>query len=191
MIKEIWQIELEKGNIWRAKEILRSIIKLRYDTNIYLAYGKILYDVQDYYEAGKYLFISGQDKDGKYAKAIHIFLERHKCSDINQLISLFPRKFIREDSKNYSINVQEYIGNKGYIKKVKNINNHLPIEYKNSLIYDILGIALVGLFFLIFFLGSKEIIQWLIDITMFLEVDKCLDAGGIWDYNQSRCDISY
>jgi tetratricopeptide (TPR) repeat protein len=53
--KEKWQIELEAGNIWRAKEILRSNIRWNYDTKIYLAYGKILFDVKDYYEAGKYL----------------------------------------------------------------------------------------------------------------------------------------
>jgi len=115
--KEKWQIELDAGNIWRAKEILRSIIRWRYDIDIYLAYGKILYDVQDYYEAGKYLFIAGEELDGKYEIAIGLFLKRHQYTDLRQLISNFPNQFIRKSFSEYPLNVQSYMNNRGYKEK--------------------------------------------------------------------------
>ncbi len=193
--KEKWQIELESGNIWRAKEILRSNIRYIYDLDIYLAYGKILYDVKDYYEAGKYLFIAGEPIDGEYKDAIDIFLKRHEHTYISQLISNFPRKFVQENFDNYPITVQEYIRHRGYekkdIDKFKKDNQYVQIDSDSSLLGNILGILLMGLFLLIFVAGVTSIIEWLMNFTLFFESDKCVDAGGIWDENLSSCNITY
>lgn len=58
--KQRLNAELEKGKIWRAKEMLRGRIgQPLYDTELYAEYGKLLFQVEDYYEAGKFLFLGG------------------------------------------------------------------------------------------------------------------------------------
>jgi len=164
--KEKWQLELEAGNIWKAKEILRSIIRYSYDTNIYLAYGKILYDVKDYYEAGKYLFIAGEPIDGEYKDAIDIFLKRHENTYISQLISNFPRKFVHEPFENYPTSVQNYMNDRGCKKKdFDEFNkNNKYIQKESSLFYKILGFISLGFALMSLIIGGKTIIEWLLHI---------------------------
>lgn len=164
--KEKWQIELEAGNSWRAKEILRSNIRWNYDTKIYLVYGKILYDVKDYYEAGKYLFIAGEALDGEYKDAINIFLERHNRTDTYNFISNFPRRFVQEDFDNYPKSVQNYLQNRGYDKKdfvkFKRDNQYVqtksPIWIKGlgiiSLIFVMASLVVGGVTIIEYFLGK-------------------------------------
>jgi len=162
--KEKWQIELEAGNIWRAKEILRSNIRYIYDTDVYLAYGKILYDFKDYYEAGKYLFIAGEDIDGIYSEAIHIFLARYKDAYFTQLMSNLPRKFVQESFDNYPKNVQDYIQNRGYTKKdyQKYKKDNQYIEKPFSLFSKIIGMTLLVFSILSLIVGGATIIEYLL-----------------------------
>jgi len=56
-LKQQLQKELDNNQLWRVKEILRSRISSENDFELYFEYGKLLYQLYDYYEAGKYLFI--------------------------------------------------------------------------------------------------------------------------------------
>ena len=162
--KEKWQLEFEANNIWRAKEILRSIIRWRYDTEIYLAYGKILYDVKDYYEAGKYLFIAGEKTDGQYSRAIEIFLDRHQYADFNQLMSNFPKRFIQENFDNYPRNVQKYMDMRGYKKKTfeKFNEDNRYVQKPSSLFSKIVGLVLFSFAMASLVIGGMTIFNWII-----------------------------
>ena len=167
-MKQKWKIELEKGNVWRAKEILRSYIGSIYDPEIYFEYGKILYDVKDYYEAGKYLFVSGADREGKYKDAIDVFLNREQNADKRQFLSKLPRKFMHEDYEKYPQNVREYLENRTITKKdidtFKKENRYTQEElstFAQRLLTASLLFALVSLI-----VGIVVIIKWLIGLLI-------------------------
>ena len=49
---------IQRGEVWRAKEILRGNIRVRgYDVDLYEQYGRLLLDIGEMSEAGKYLFL--------------------------------------------------------------------------------------------------------------------------------------
>ncbi len=104
-----WEWELKKGNIWRAKEILRGHIAQIYQPDEYIAYGKLLYDLKDYYEAGKYLFAGGAEIDGKYKDAIYVFLERNNSVHLHEFMSRFPLNFARTSYEMLPTSVKTYI----------------------------------------------------------------------------------
>ncbi len=104
-----WEWELKKGNMWRAKEILRGHIAQIYQPEEYIAYGKLLYDLKDYYEAGKYLFAGGAEIDGNYKDAIYVFLERNNSVHLHEFMSKFPRSFTRTPYEVLPTSVRTYI----------------------------------------------------------------------------------
>ena len=67
---------VRRGEIWRAKEILRGSIRSRgYDTELYERYGRLLLDLQETLEAGKYLLLSGMRRP-EYEASIELCLSR-------------------------------------------------------------------------------------------------------------------
>jgi len=83
--------ELERGRVWRAKELLQgSLGNFGYNLELYEEYGKVLLRMGDLPAAGKFLFLSGARKS-EYEEAIGIYLTRHKGRPA-QLFSTFPRK---------------------------------------------------------------------------------------------------
>ena len=79
---------MARGEVWRAKEMLRGSVRTRgYDTELYETYGRLLLELQEVFEAGKYLFLSGQRRP-EYEHAIGLYLSRTKG---DSLYLSFPR----------------------------------------------------------------------------------------------------
>ncbi len=79
---------VQRGEMWRAKEILRGSIRSRgYDTELYERYGRLLLDLQETLEAGKYLLLSGMRRP-EYEAAIDLYLSRIR---VDTLYYSFPR----------------------------------------------------------------------------------------------------
>ena len=91
---------IQRGEVWRAKEILRGNIRLRgYDVDLYERYGKLLLDIGEMSEAGKYLFLSGR-RSAEYVKATSLYLERHVSNPEHMYFS-FPRAARLNDIDEY------------------------------------------------------------------------------------------
>lgn len=81
--------EIERGRKWRAKEILRGNLAARgYDLELYEQYGRLLRELGEELEAGKYLFLCGARKED-YLPAIELYLSR-SGRDQALLQSTFP-----------------------------------------------------------------------------------------------------
>ena len=91
---------IQQSEVWRAKEILRGNVRLRgYDVELYERYGRLLLDIGETSEAGKYLFLSGR-RSPKYEKAISVYLERHVPNPEHMYFS-FPRAARLNDIDEY------------------------------------------------------------------------------------------
>lgn len=87
--------EIAAGRRWRAKEIIRGNISVRWpDPRVVERYGQILLDSGEQLEAGKYLFVSGVRK-AEYAGAIALFLKRYGRRGSATLVAQFPTTFRR------------------------------------------------------------------------------------------------
>ena len=83
--------EADAGRLWRAREILQgSIGNWPESPELLLAYGRVLMDLGDMVEAGKYLFISGT-RGSEVDEAIGIFLERHGRGRLGDLLGQLPQ----------------------------------------------------------------------------------------------------
>ena len=91
---------IARGEVWRAKEILRGNIRIRgYDVELYERYGRLLLDIGEMSEAGKYLFLSGQ-RAPECEEAISLYLERHVPNPEHMYFS-FPRAARLNDIDEY------------------------------------------------------------------------------------------
>ena len=91
---------IQRGEVWRAKEILRGNIRVRgYDVDLYERYGRLLLDIGEMSEAGKYLFLSGR-RSAEYEKATSLYLERHVPNPEHMYFS-FPRAARLNDIDEY------------------------------------------------------------------------------------------
>ena len=96
---------IQRGEVWRAKEILRGNIRVRgYDVDLYERYGRLLLDVGEMTEAGKYLFLSGR-RATEYEDAISVYLTRHIPNPEHMYFS-FPRAARLNDIDEYPAEVR-------------------------------------------------------------------------------------
>lgn len=92
---------LGRGEVWRAKEMLQSAIGgADYDASLYEKYGRVLLQMGDLLEAGKYLFLSGARKP-EYEAAVALFLHRHAHHPWQMLFSTFPRRARRAATEDF------------------------------------------------------------------------------------------
>jgi tetratricopeptide (TPR) repeat protein len=86
------RIEINRGRLWKAKEILRGAIGQReYDLDLYRAYGELLLKMGELPEAGKYLFLSGSESVD-HESAVQEFLRRWGAHGSRLLYSRFPAR---------------------------------------------------------------------------------------------------
>ncbi len=94
---------IERDEIWRAKEILRGAIRSSgYDVELYERYGRLLLDVQEKLEAGKYLFLS-RSRRPEYESAIELYLSRVRD---DRLYYSFPRSARLREISDYPASIQ-------------------------------------------------------------------------------------
>ena len=97
---------IAQGEVWRAKEILRGNIRLRgYDADLFERYGRLLLEIGEMSEAGKYLFLSGR-RSPEYEQAISVYLERHMPNP-EQMYFSFPRVARPDDFDEYPEEVRK------------------------------------------------------------------------------------
>ena len=97
---------IAQGEVWRAKEILRGNIRLRgYDVDLFERYGRLLLEIGEMSEAGKYLFLSGR-RSPEYEQAISVYLERHMPNP-EQMYFSFPRVARPDDFDEYPEEVRK------------------------------------------------------------------------------------
>lgn len=85
---------IKAGQLWRAKDYLQGSIgtsSYHRHLELYEAYGRVLLQMGDTVEAGKYLFLSGC-REAEYDKAIELYLNRHGRNGWPQLYSSFPKR---------------------------------------------------------------------------------------------------
>ena len=88
---------LERGELWRAKEILRGrVASSQYDPVLFERYGAVLLAAADLFEAGKFLFLSGARTEA-YAQAISVFLGRYATGRAAALFYALPRSVQKTD----------------------------------------------------------------------------------------------
>ncbi len=92
---------VERGEPWRAKEIVRGNLRLRgYDVDLYERYGRLLLDLGEAMEAGKYLFLSGK-RAPEYESPISTYLSRHLAGRLDNMYFSFPAAARLDDIDQY------------------------------------------------------------------------------------------
>ncbi len=105
---------VQRGEVWRAKEILRgNIASGSYDSQLYERYGLLLMELGELVEAGKYLFLSGR-RSPEYAQAIDVYLSRYPADRPEILYYSFPSaaRFSEELSR-YPLEVRRTLQERG------------------------------------------------------------------------------
>lgn len=104
---------IERGETWRAKEILRGNVGSgSYDSQLYERYGKLLLDLGELVEAGKYLFLSGR-RHPEYDEAIAVYLSRHPESRPELLFRSFPSGARFRELHRYPLEVRRVLEERG------------------------------------------------------------------------------
>ena len=104
---------LLRGEVWRAKEILRGNIGSgSYDSQLYERYGKLLMDLGELVEAGKYLFLSGY-RSPQCHQAIETYLSRHPEDRPEDLYYSFPSAARFRELHRYPLEVRRTLEERG------------------------------------------------------------------------------
>ena len=160
--------ELERGRLWRAKEILRGRVgEKAFDPALYEQYGAVLLAMQDELQAGRYLFLSGARRP-EYEVAIATYLERHDTGHWRRLVGSFTNRVKARTPNQLPPAVREHLLAKGY--PVSRLDDtplseaEIGPAYKARFTVQSLGCALAVLFVL-----------WVL-IAGFLSVTRTLDG---------------
>ncbi|MDP2601186.1 MAG: hypothetical protein Q8S00_01125 [Deltaproteobacteria bacterium] len=158
---------LQRGELWRAKEILRGRVgRSEYDSLLFEKYGVILLRTADLYEAGKFLFLSGV-RNEEYAQPIQLFVDRHRRRQPNRIWYAFPRHVQRMNITQWPKSVVEELANFGVdIESLQRARESYAFRKSSAKNKALLYFALVFLFVIIvaFFVGVgvglKAILAW-------------------------------
>ena len=104
---------IERGETWRAKEMLRGNVGSgSYDSQLYERYGKLLLDLGELVEAGKFFFLSGRRRP-EYDEAIAVYLSRHPESRPELLFYSFPSGARFRELHRYPLEVRRVLEERG------------------------------------------------------------------------------
>lgn len=115
---------IQRGEMWRAKEILRgNIASGSYDSDLYERYGLLLIELGELVEAGKYLFLSGR-RSPEYARAIEVYLARHPADRPDVLYHSFPSaaRFSEYELSRYPLEVRRTLQERGLPEYFKELH---------------------------------------------------------------------
>ena len=116
MARELYErvnAALQRGQVWRAKELLRGNIGSgSYDSPLYERYGRLLLDLGEAHEAGKYLFLSGRRRP-EFDEAIKVYLSRHPQDRPEVLYYSFPSAARFRQIARYPLAVRRVLEERG------------------------------------------------------------------------------
>jgi hypothetical protein len=156
------EIEVARGNLWRAKEILQgSIPNAGYDCDLFERLGTVLLIMGDLPEAGRFLFLAGSRKP-EYDEAIGIFLKKHS-KNWRVLLHAFPRVARLSHLAEYPVCVGSQLADFGFPAVIRSSANSSS-AHSESVISDIVGWLIIGSILFVMFLGTMrlfEIVRWI------------------------------
>ena len=143
---------VSEGKLWKAKEILQGhVAATKFDPALYERYGMVLLAMGDLVEAGKYLFLAGQNKP-EYVKAKELYLSRYARNGWHNLYSTFPAWGKLLDLSEYPETVADELRRLGYPeaerRKLKSAQVVTKPQTLKDRFPDLLAIAL-GLFIIL------------------------------------------
>jgi hypothetical protein len=161
--------EIEKGRLWRAKDILGgSLSNVGYDLDHYACYGNLLLQMGDIREAGRFIFLSG-NRESKYQEAISVYLAQFRGGNSSQIYSSFPVKARMRKLSEYPDAVSDELRRLGFDEVI--VHPNAPIQQQSSserfkigcliVVMVLLLILFVIGFFAAVFLGAKVVQEWL------------------------------
>lgn len=110
--------EVEAGRLWRAKEILNgSLGNHPFSPELYKAYGDVLKRMGDLREAGKFLFLAGDDDENSF-EAIKIFLNHQQAAEQKAFYATFPAKARLARLSDYPPLVAEELRRRGFQEEI-------------------------------------------------------------------------
>ncbi len=119
---------IERGETWRAKEMLRGNVGSgSYDSQLYERYGKLLLDLAELVEAGKYLFLSGR-RHPEYDEAIEVYLSRHPESRL--LFYSFPSGARFRELHRYPLEVRRVLEERGLPQYFADVERELVERWR-------------------------------------------------------------
>ena len=195
MTRELYErvnAAVQRGQVWRAKELLRGNIGSgSYDSPLYERYGQLLLDLGEAHEAGKYLFLSGRRRP-EFDEAIKVYLSRHPQDRPEVLYYSFPSAARFRQIARYPLAVRRVLEERGLpqyfagleqeraertrrkIKRMRGRTGYAPLprEAPHTRVQWILRVLLQGfLSAVILFLlastvvGVVVIVRWVVSLT--------------------------
>ena len=161
--------EIQKDNLWKAKEILQGNLKrLGYDKKLYKMYGYLLDQLGDRIEAGRYLFLSGQIQ-AEDSESVSLYLKRHTKKDPRYLLRTFPKAAQLKKIEEYPESVGKVLKELGLEDKDLYLKLPKPAEHKEAWfdkIHDYVPAVgcIIGIIFLAICLivGLFTAIKWIV-----------------------------
>jgi len=124
--------ELDNGNMWRAKEILQSSINIYgYNPELFEFIGIVLLKMNDFLDAGRYLFLSGVEKS-EYNEPIELFRMRYFKNKDPNLYRIIPKAAQLKNLSDYPEKVYKELKAQGYPELVLNSKQKYNWQNKNS-----------------------------------------------------------
>ena len=160
--------ESRAGRLWRAKEILSGYIpNVGYSAETFAAYGRILLQMRDLKEAGKYLFLSGLAADEEN-EAVELFLQNLRGKPCGWIFSQFPGAGRKETLADYPERVQEELKGLGFPADFRDDNSIIPAPMKwvpNKWKVGCAFLGIIAFFGLVIFgivHGVSVIVPWIL-----------------------------
>jgi hypothetical protein len=155
--------EIAAGRVWRAKEILRgNIASGRVEPEVLEAYGRLLAQLGEKADAGKYLFLSGA-RAAPYSDAISVFRKRIANREARDLVAQLPSAIRRLRFDELAPTVQRELGELGVEAALFGPRTNRASSTSSWRVGFAIagGLAVFGLFIVALMLGLNSIATWL------------------------------
>jgi hypothetical protein len=141
--------EIERGRLWRAKEILQGSVRtLGYNPELYEEYGRLLLRMGESPEAGRVLFLSGARK-AEYEEPIHLYLGKYGQSPA-RLFRSFPQRARLVVLATYPKTVENELRERGFPNNLSLFPlSRISRDVKQPSPYKWLGVIVFILFVLV------------------------------------------
>jgi uncharacterized protein DUF6584 len=154
------ELELAKGNLWRAREILQgSIPNAGYDCELFEKLGTVFLRMGDLPEAGRFLFLSGR-RGRAYDQAIQIFLSKHRKDLPRDLFATFPRPAKLSTLSEYPDSVRLELMKLGFPEVLKDKRGTmLTPAQEGGRFGNVVALLILGSILVLLLLGVIKVIE--------------------------------